>query len=93
MARKKIHVSQYTIDKLNQFDYGDLYSVHHGVNHAYWHECDVEIFVGVNRYCRLYIIATISGSDCSATFDFDELDKAVGWVKRRICPEPPKEGA
>lgn len=93
MARKKIHVSQYTIDKLRQFDYGDLYSVHRGVNCGYWQGCDVAIFAGVNRYCRPYIIATISGSDCSDTFDFDELDKAIEWVERRICAEPPKEGA
>ena len=74
------------MDKLERFDYGDLYSIHRGMNPGrYWEDHDaVEIFIGVNRNARLYIIANIDCGAHSRTFDFDQLDEAVNWVKRRV---------
>lgn len=86
MAKKLAIVSRKTMDKLLRFDYGDLYSIHHGVISMYWEDDDaVEIYVGVNRYSRLYIIANMNYGKHIRTFDFDQLDKAVDWVKRRVA--------
>lgn len=85
MAKKLAIVSRKTFEKLERFDYGNLYSIHNGVITNYWDDADaVSIFVGVNRYSRLYIIVELCYGDHSKTFDFDELDKAVDWVKRRV---------
>lgn len=85
MAKKLAIVSHKTMDKLLRFDYGDLYSIQHGVISMYWEDDDaVEIFTGVNRYGRLYIIVNMAYGKYIRTFDFDALDKAVDWVKRRV---------
>lgn len=89
MAKKLGVISRKTMEKLEQFDYGDLYSIHRGsLSSLYWEEYvegdAVEIYIGVNRYARLYIIAEIAHGAYSRTFDFDQLDKAVDWVKRHV---------
>ena len=85
MAKKLGTVSKKTFEKLEKFDYGNLYSIHRGANpELYWaDDDDIEIFIGVNRYARLYIIANIR-PEHSRTFDFDQLDEAVDWIKRRV---------
>lgn len=85
MAKKLGIVSRKTWEKLEKFDYGDLYSVHEGMISGYWEDDDaVEIFIGVNRYARLYINVNIAYGEHHRTFNFDELDKAIEWVKRRV---------
>lgn len=85
MAKKLLKVSKKTMEKLEQFDYKHLYSIHDGANpEFYWdYEDRIEIFVGVNRYASLYIIAQID-CDHSKTFNFDDLQLAVDWIMRRI---------
>lgn len=85
MAKKLGVISSKTFEKLVKFDYGDLYSIHKGTNCGYWENDDaVEIITGVNRFDRLYIIASIDYGKHFKTFDFDRLDEAVEWVKRRV---------
>lgn len=85
MAKKFGTVSRKTFEKLAKFDYGDLYSIHKGAACGYWeNDGAVEIFTGVNRFARLYIIASIDCGKYFKTFDFDQLDKAVDWVKRHV---------
>lgn len=85
MAKTLGVVSRKTLKKLMQFDYGNLYSIHNGSNLHYWEEDDaVEIFVSVNRYGRLYIVASIAFGEHIRTFDFDNLDRAVDWIRRRV---------
>ena len=85
MAKKLAIVSHKTFEKLERFDYGDLYSIHNGLITDYWEEDDaIEIFCGVNRNARLYIIVNFAYGEHYRTFDFDQLDKAGDWVKRRV---------
>lgn len=85
MAKKLGTISRKTFEKLAKFDYGDLYSIHKGATRGYWgNDGAVEIFTGVNRFSRLYIIASIDYGKHFKTFDFDQLDKAVDWVKRHV---------
>lgn len=85
MAKKLGAVSRKTFEKLEKFDYGDLYSIHRGTANVYWGNDDaVEIRAGVNRFDRLYIIARIDYGMHYKTYDFDHLAEAVDWVKRHV---------
>ena len=64
------------------FDYGDLYSIHHGLKHTFFGK-HLQIFVCVNRYGKLYIQVNFY-PEGHKSFDFDCLDDAVDWAKRRV---------
>ena len=86
MAKKLGAISRKTMEKLEQFDYGDLYSIRRGaISGLYWDWDDaIEIRVGVNRAAHLYIIVDIGRGSHFKTFDFDQLREAIDWVKRRV---------
>lgn len=76
--------------RLCTFDYSDLYSIHDGMRTAFI--CDsLDIFVGTNRHGKLYINVNFYPEGHNA-FDFDKLDKAIAWAKKRVkVEEQPKE--
>lgn len=68
--------------RLCSLDYSDLYSIHHGATPiTLGHR--LEIFVAVNQYGRLYINVNFY-PEGHRTFNFDNLDSAIAWVKKRV---------
>lgn len=69
-------------EKLCMFDYGDLYSIKTGAKHTFFGK-QLQIFPCVNRYGKLYIQVNFY-PEGHKSFDFDCLDDAVQWAKKRV---------
>ena len=70
-------------EKLCSLDYGDLYSIHRGSLSTFISK-SLDIFVGVNRYGKLYINVNFNQGG-HKTFDFDCLSDAVKWATKRVA--------
>lgn len=84
MIKKKIFatLTKKEYEQLCVFDYKDLYSIHQGAINTYFGQ-NLEIFCGINRYGKLFINVNFYPEGHRA-FDFDELDKAIKWIKTKI---------
>lgn len=84
MIKKKIFatLTKKEYEQLCAFDYKDLYSIHHGMINTYFGE-NLEIFCSTNHCGKLFINVNFY-PEGHRTFDFDELDKAIKWIKTKI---------
>ena len=83
MVKKLATLTTGEYEKLCSLDYGDLYSIHGGSSSNFISR-SLEIFVGVNRYGKLYINVNFY-PEGHATFDFDDLAKAIRWATKRVA--------
>lgn len=82
MANTLATLTRAEYDKLCSFDYCDLYSVKRGAINTFISK-NIEIFVGVNRYGRLFINVNFY-PEGHKTFNFDSLSTAIDWAKKRV---------
>lgn len=82
MAKILAMLTPQEYEKLCGFDYGDLYSAHRGTIYTHFSP-SLEIFVGVNRYGRLFINVNFY-PEGHKTFNFDCLSDAIKWAKKRV---------